>query len=550
MIALAFTNSPGDGCRSLSDASPSQAVSTDGRTESLARMATRAIAAAWIARAVAIVLNLVLVPVLFRFLPVRELGLWFLLGQSGAFLALMDLGLTATVTRHIALARGRASIVSGKDEAAFSAVAIGKLLRTSVVLSRGLAIGSFVLVWAVGWFALPELVDASALQAELLLAWTLVAVGNSCLVWAGPWSAFLLGVGDVRAEIGIRAGLRALALVAQVAVAVGGGGIGRLAVVTLLSGLALRICLCAAARRRHGALSRPGEYCSAVFRSLLGPSLKAWLTALGGFLILKTDQYFIAYFRDPRDIPAYHAAYTVLASLTLFAVALGTASHTFVSQLWRAGDRAAVHKMVSRTSVLGLLVMGCGSACVLVSGESLFRLWLGPGSYVGAAVVLMFCVTFTLEAHHVVVSVASRATEDEAFAAWALGAGALNLLLTWALIEPFGLLGVAAGTMIAQMCTNNWFAVYRGLRRLKMGIRQHVFRIVLPAAGVSALAWGAAWSATQMLAGAGGDLGRVTVSFVITATVLGVGAYLLVARPSGVAAAPQEPSGAELKRQE
>src|SRR5437879_13154094 len=71
-------------------------------------------AASWFSRGVTILLGLVLMSVLFRYLPKEELGVWLLLGQSWAAMGILDLGFGVTLTRRIALAKGK----SGGDTSA------------------------------------------------------------------------------------------------------------------------------------------------------------------------------------------------------------------------------------------------------------------------------------------------------------------------------------------------------------------------------------------------------------------------------------------------
>jgi len=52
--------------------------------------------------------------------------------------------------------------------------------------------------------------------------------------------------------------------------------------------------------------------------------------------------------------------------------------------------------------------------------------------------------------------------------------GGINLMLTFIGVKWLGLLGVALGTMIAQMLTNNWYAVVKTLRILKLGFWKYV----------------------------------------------------------------------------
>jgi hypothetical protein len=92
-----------------------------------------------------------------------------------------------------------------------------------------------------------------------------------------------------------------------------------------------------------------------------------------------------------------------------------------------------------------------------------------------------------LETHSFVIVASSRATEDEAFAFSTLTAGILKLSLSWILMQRYGLLGIAAGTLIAQLLTNSWFMSYRGLRRLGMSLREHLKDVLIPVAVASVL---------------------------------------------------------------
>ena len=96
-------------------------------------------------RAVTIVLALVLMPVLFHHLPREELGVWLLLAQTSALLFILDFGLSATLTRRIALAKGK----SGSDPNAplneESRRDIADLMETGRRLFLGLGLLTFAI---------------------------------------------------------------------------------------------------------------------------------------------------------------------------------------------------------------------------------------------------------------------------------------------------------------------------------------------------------------------------------------------------------------------
>jgi O-antigen/teichoic acid export membrane protein len=201
----------------------------------------------------------------------------------------------------------------------------------------------------------------------------------------------------------------------------------------------------------------------------------------------------------------------------------------FVSQLWQGGHLEQVHHIVRRSVRFALIVMACGIACLLAVGRELMDVWLGPGHFVGYAVLGVFCLMLFLEAQHTAVAAASRSTEDEVFVWWAMGAGALNLVLTWWLIKPFGLLGVALGTMIAQMVTNNWYAVYRGLSRLRLSASSYLRSVVAPVALVFAAAILCALGVKAALGAQASQAWLLAAGILVTGTVCCIALLLLVA---------------------
>jgi O-antigen/teichoic acid export membrane protein len=449
----------------------------------LGRRIAFAASVSWLSRFIVIGLGLTLIPILFRNMGREELGLWFMLGQSGAFLALMDLGVSPTLTRRIAFAKGRGGGDPSAPMTETIRAEIADLVATGRVIYRFLTAGVFVVAWTSGLFFLAQIELRELDRTTVWVAWTVMCLSHALVVWAAMWSCLLQGTGHVGWDGVIGIGTQVGVLLAQIAAVLLGGGLITLAVIAAVGALATRHLVIAFMRRRQPELFVVrGRWDREAFRSMLSPALKAWATGLGAFLILKTDQYFIAYFEGAGRIPSYHAAYQIVYNLLTLSLASAIASQVFISQLWQAGEFERVRRLVRRNALLGLSVMACGIACLLVVGEELMNLWLGPGQFIGYPILGVFCAMLFLETQHTIVAAASRSTEDEVFVFWALGAGVLNLALTWWLIKPLGLLGVALGTMIAQMLTNNWYAVYRGLWRLEMSKASYFRGVLLPVA--------------------------------------------------------------------
>jgi O-antigen/teichoic acid export membrane protein len=351
-------------------------------------------------------------------------------------------------------------------------------------------------------------------------------------VWATPWTALLQGVGYVGWDAILVSLMNCLTLLCQIVAVTLGCGLMTLACLAAGGALAQRFLLFGFARANRPELfDIDGRWNSAVLRSMISPSVRAWLTALGIVLVHNTDQLFIGRLKGVEQVPAYRAAYLVALNLHMLAAAFATASAVFISHLWQANQRDEVKRTVMRNLRLGLCIMACGAAGVLVAGRSLFDLWLGPGNYVGPALLAIFLVTFFLEQQSYILSTSSRATEDEAFAISAVLGGALKLVLSYLLIVPFGLMGLAVGTLGAQLATNHWFMVYRGLTRLEIPAQDLFVRILLPVLVVFLSAFGASEMVVRLQHDPS-DGWRLACAAVVSLSVLVIAIWILILEPS------------------
>jgi O-antigen/teichoic acid export membrane protein len=322
----------------------------------------------------------------------------------------------------------------------------------------------------------------------------------------------------------IAMGISILTILANIAAVLLGGGILALATISLFAGLIQRFIYLGFIRWRLPELfSVPGNWNAEYAKALVKPSLYCWLTDLGGFLVLRTDAYFITLLKGAEDLPSYQAAYNLVANIFQLAITFSSSSAVFISQAWQAGALTTIHQITLRNARLGLSLMAAGVAFLMVAGGEFIELWLGKGNFVGHNTLLVFCIMLTLEAQHTILSYSSRATEDEKYATFSFASGILNLVFTWALIKPLGVLGVAVGTMLAQMLTSNWYSVYRPLVRLRINFGLYLRQVVSLWAIVLISCLSLSWLAKTILL----MLGMTSVWTIIPTTAIICGAVLL-----------------------
>lgn len=435
----------------------------------------------WLSRAITILANLFLIPILFRYMGKETLGLWFLLGNSQAFLSLLGIGIAPTLTRQIALAKGRSGVDPDVELTKESKQNIGDLIVTGRIILQWLALGVFFVAWGSGYVLINQLELQQVSPWTVFYAWTLLCASYAIGIWVEYLNCLLIGTGHVGWNNVASTILTVLTILINILAVILGGGLVALAAISAATSLIQRFALLGFIRWHKPELldiHHQGKWNTKLARSLIKPSLNCWLTTIGAFLILRTDQYFIAITSGTQQIPAYHAAYQLVSNLRVLAISLALSSAPFIGQMWQAGNLKRMHELVIKICRLALLLMGSGISFLLFSGEEVINLWLGEDSFIGYKILLTFCIMLTFEVQNACLITSARATGKEDYAISALAAGILNIILTIIFIRLFGLWGVSLATLLALMFTDNWYALYKTLSRLKFNYFDYLTKVI------------------------------------------------------------------------
>ncbi|NEO33003.1 MAG: oligosaccharide flippase family protein [Symploca sp. SIO3C6] len=439
-----------------------------------------AVAVSWLSRAVTILANLFLIPILFRYMGKEALGLWFLLGNSQAFLSLLGMGIEPTLTRQIALAKGKSGADPEVELTEESKQHIGDLVVTGRTILQWLSVAVFLIAWVSGYALISQLKLQEVSPQTVFWAWTLMCAGYAVGIWVSYLNSLLMGIGYVGLNSLMSTALALLTIMANIGAVMLGGGLLALAAISVVANLVQRFAILGFIhKRKHELLTIQGKWNATLAKSMVKLSLHSWLTTLGTFLILKTDQYFIALASGTKDIPSYHAAYQLASNLRVLAVSFAISSAPFLGQMWQAGDLNKIHKIVINNCRISLLIMACGTSFLLISGKELTSLWLGNDVFIGYKILATFCIMLTFEVQNVCLIYSARATGNEEYAISSLAAGVLNIGLTMILIKPLGLWGVSLATLLSLMLTNNWYALYKPLLRLKLNLKEYINKVVM-----------------------------------------------------------------------
>lgn len=429
-------------------------------------------------------MGLVTLPMFFRYLPKDELGIWmFFLGTS-FFVSLADLGFSPVLGRQLSFELGKGDRESSLNYAGSSYYfSLSRYVSslTAPLLFCGMLLVGGLFIWSL------------QLPADLLIpsfkAWGVFCLSQAVTCQFRYLETTLNGHGEIGWQNIIQTIVQAVTLAGYfVVLYILHGGIIELSVVVLGRNLLTSFLVWLLVHRRIDKAFRARVIVAFQdVRPHIRPALDMFLVSLGGFLVLNTDQYFIVKFLGTSQLPDYAAAYRLVQVFYVFANTASGMCIPFISRKSSAGDRSGVHNMLMLNTTTGMIIQIAAASIIAVFGDYILQLWLGKGHFVGWGVLWAFCIMLTLENHHVIFArFGMNAKTDPTWGKMSIISGAINLTLTFIGVKLYGLLGVALGTMIAQMLTNNWYAVAKTLRIIQLSFRKYVLS--------SGIVWLATWA--------------------------------------------------------
>ncbi len=431
---------------------------------------------------VSLLAGLIVPSMLFRHFPAETMGVWYLIAGTTMVAGLMQFGFPETLTRFAAYSTSKEGNSTNPIPGEEIPRDLPALVDVAFHATRFIAGMAFVATLLVSVIVLwPLHLPPDALRKALEAA-GLVAVGTAIMARYRFWDSIIAGVGDAHWTIAITTINGLLYSCLQILVALVWPDIRGLACAFLLQAICGRVLFAVLAQNRYRELlgQRERTFDRGLFKKLMSLSLRQWAATLCAFIVLRTDQYFLAFFFTEKDVALYTVAFSLVAFMTTFA-SLGIAiANPFMSRLWADGKLDQVRRLVLIQTRCSVLLLLAGGLVVLSCGEGLFDVWLGKNKFIGYPVLALLIVMSVLELHHGIMVGFLYAINRVNLYAQAGLAAVLNVVFTLAFVKPFGVLGVPLGTFAAQLCASYWYGTYRALPELQLPFRTYLSKTLVP----------------------------------------------------------------------
>jgi O-antigen/teichoic acid export membrane protein len=399
-----------------------------------------------------LVISFFLAPVLVHGLGDERNGIWSLVESILAYLMLFDLGVAASVVRYVA----RFETTRDWDK-------LNRIFSTSLIIFGMAGALTFFVAWALAFPFLETLGVASELRPETRGMLILLGFNLAAGLPLGVFPCVLDGLGKYPTKTILRSALLLVRTVIFVVIMKQEGGLIELAWAITICNLAEHLLMGVAAWWYLPGLRFSFSYVDrATFRTIRGYSVDAFLAMVAGRISFQTDAVVIGSFLSARFITFF----TISARLVEYAKnavrALTTVLVPAISSLEARGDTESIRQvLVDGTRYVLWIIIPVEAALVLL-GKPFLALWMGA-RYVDLCYPTLVILTIPL-ALAMAQSVAARVLYGMGRLRWyaraVMAEGAINLLLSMALVRPLGIEGVALGTCIPNGLNNILIMAY------------------------------------------------------------------------------------------
>ncbi len=437
--------------------------------------------------AVMMATGFIMTPVILGYLGAGLYGLWAVLGAMAGYGALLDLGIAAAVTKYVAEYRAR-----GDHDA------LGRMVSTAAALYLGLGLCALVLFVALApW--VPSVLNVPAAQRDVAVDLTrVVGLAVAVAIPAVLTNAILRGVQRFGLANLIAVTGTLLGALAAVVVIARDAGILWLAAVAVPITVLTQVPAVVLVRRALPGLALNVRWVT--WREAMRLLSYSWSLFVGqavGQLHGKTDEIVIGARMPVADVTPYAVArrlsdvpQLVSAQFTKTLLPIASSTHAV------AEDRlTAVYLVGLRVSLALFIPLGI---VVAVFAGPILTVWVGSEHATGTLVVQILVLAGLLDTTlWPAAAVLQGMNRHRLLAAATAASGVMNLVLSLALVGPYGATGVAVGTLIPTVAEVAFVVTPLTLRALGCRVtdvlRESVLPFVVPALAAAGVAAGARW---------------------------------------------------------
>jgi len=420
---------------------------------------------------VEIVIGLLLLPFNLAHLGKAEYGLWLLTASVMNYFSVLDLGYGGALVKFVAQYRSLRQ-----------ARAINEIVSTVFLMFAGVGAVAYLIAVTIA-FNMGRIFPLSAEQAALgrdllLMTGLYVALGFPF----GVFGAVMNGFQRYDANSGVALTVTVSVAIVNVAMLSSGYGLRELVAVTTLLRIGSLFVYRANAYRAFPPLRvRPGLVRRSRLREVTGFSLYSMLIGFSQKLNYSTDPAIIAAFLGSAAVALWGVAERITSATQRATNQLNTVLFPLIVDS-DAGNRPdRLRKILIVGTRVSIAVVGAVTVCLVVFAGPLVHAWVGGGFDSSARVLQILAIAIAVRVAAATSMTLLKGTGRHPMVAWTnLGTGVANIGLSVLLIQSYGLVGQALGTLVPAVAAAVLIAVPVACRSTGLPLFDFLRRAVWP----------------------------------------------------------------------
>jgi O-antigen/teichoic acid export membrane protein len=433
---------------------------------------SRSTASNFIGKLITLGAGFVLTPFILHQLGATHYGLWALVGSVVAYGSLLDLGIAGAVIKYVAEYRA-----TGEHDQAHSLVATALRLYALLGLIAVALSVVLALLFPHLFNVLPH--ERAMATALVLLAGISVGISIPCTLSV----AVLRGLQRFDLVNLISSIGTLLSLTAIVAVLLLGGGVLGMVVVNIpvvlvMQGVSIRFINRTAPELRFGWRGAKRSW----VRTILSFSSSLFVIDLATRLQTKTDEMVIGAFLPISSITPYSLALRLSEIAQILADQFIKVLLPLASELHAEDDRSRLRSLYIASTRLTLAICLPVGCVLVILARAILGVWVGE-SYTHHAhlVAILTLASLIVTSQWPAGAILQGMARHRLLAVTSTCSALANLALSIALLHPFGLTGVALGTLIPTATECLGFILPYATRVIGVSATEALKEIFLPA---------------------------------------------------------------------
>lgn len=423
----------------------------------------------YLAQALNIGAGLILLPVILKYLPPAEVGLWFVFITLVGLAQLLEFGFNPTISRNTSYIYAGATALRHDDLPVQNITApsinlhlLTSLLGTARKVYKSVSMLAAALLLIIGSIYISTLItEGTQNKSTLIFAWLTFATGYVINFYYGYINGMLHGRGDITQSNkvivttrGLLIGLGSYALIA-------GHGLLGLGVASLLSSgigrvLAMHYFFNKARPEMRSISADLHNKGDDLTHLLWHNASRLGAVQIGSFLIQRGNILIASSALGLANAASYSMTVTILTVLMTVSSVICQLQLPRLNSLQARNERSSLIAIYGQIQLSAWGVFLLGLICLIVLGNTTLNLVGSEIKLIAWPLLLAFGLVYLLELNHSIAATYLTSINKIPFVKAALLSGVSITVLAIFFTETHGVIGLIAAQGFIQLAYNNW----------------------------------------------------------------------------------------------